>query len=353
MTITFSRCLLAIVVVGSAGMAFGWPGSVAAIVGFGALLYVAAARAKLQAAFLLISIVSIAVMLIAVALPPLVCDSSSSCRRQCSNNLRCIGRALQQYHDVYGCFPPACVRDKDGKPMHSWRVLLLPYLEQGDLLTRYNMKEPWDSPANSKLAGQMPSMYACPGDVDAERSGKTSYVAVVGPETAWPPAGAMKQSGIHDKPGETILLVEVAGLDIPWTEPRDMAFDEAVAGFNRASGMLRLASRHRFMTNPIYREAGACLVFCDGQGGFLSEDTPSEAIASLLTANGGETIPPGVLDARRLDGRKCLALASLVVAMALLAASYISDFWPRRTMELPDDLRVSEEGVSSGKDLVP
>jgi hypothetical protein len=61
----------------------------------------------------------------------------ASRRSQCMNNLKQILIALQNYHDVYGEFPPACIRDKDGKPMHSWRVLLLPFLEQEALYKQY------------------------------------------------------------------------------------------------------------------------------------------------------------------------------------------------------------------------
>ena len=60
--------------------------------------------------------------------------------------------AVANYHETYGCFPPAYVADRDGKPMHSWRVLILPFLEQRELYNAYNFAEPWDGPNNRKLA---------------------------------------------------------------------------------------------------------------------------------------------------------------------------------------------------------
>jgi hypothetical protein len=70
-------------------------------------------------------------------------------RMQCSNNLKPIGLALQIYHDQYGSFPPANIVDKDGRPMHSWRVLILPNIEQQKLYEAYNFDEPWDGPNKS------------------------------------------------------------------------------------------------------------------------------------------------------------------------------------------------------------
>ena len=66
------------------------------------------------------------------------------------NNLRQIALALQSYHQANGCFPPAYVADKNGKPMHSWRVLILPYLGFDDLYKAYDFTEPWDGPNNKK-----------------------------------------------------------------------------------------------------------------------------------------------------------------------------------------------------------
>ena len=83
-------------------------------------------------------------------------------RSTCKNNLKQIGLALHNYHDRYQSFPPAFVADENGKPMHSWRVLLLPYLDQADLYARYNFNEPWNGPNNLKLGDEIPEVYGCP-----------------------------------------------------------------------------------------------------------------------------------------------------------------------------------------------
>ena len=74
------------------------------------------------------------------------------------NNLKQIAMALQCYHQANGCFPPAYIADKTGKPMHSWRVLILPYLDRDDLYKAYNFTEPWDGPNNKKLATSRPDL---------------------------------------------------------------------------------------------------------------------------------------------------------------------------------------------------
>src|SRR6478735_1777869 len=87
-----------------------------------------------------------------VFVAPQFIDSRTHARRaSCANNLHSIAIAIQQYNDNYGCYPPPFIADADGKPMHSWRVLLLPYLEQKALHRQYRFDEPWDGPNNLKL----------------------------------------------------------------------------------------------------------------------------------------------------------------------------------------------------------
>ena len=85
-------------------------------------------------------------ILVALLLPAVQASREAARRAQCANNLKQIGLAFHNYHDAHKTFPPAYIPDKDGKPMHSWRVLILPYLEQQALYKRYNFDEPWDSP---------------------------------------------------------------------------------------------------------------------------------------------------------------------------------------------------------------
>ncbi len=148
----------------------------------------------------------------------------------CSKNLKLISLALHNYHQKYSCFPPAFVPDEKGQPRHSWRVLILPFLGHQTLYDAYNFDEPWDGPNNRTLLDQRPVEYGCPADVHRLRQDDscTSYVAVVGPATAWPGPVGKKLGDFADPTSETVLIVDTAGDDIPWTQPRDLTFPDAL-----------------------------------------------------------------------------------------------------------------------------
>jgi prepilin-type processing-associated H-X9-DG protein len=197
------------------------------------------------------------------------------------NNLKQIGLALQSYHDTYKCFPPAYVADADGKPMHSWRVLLLPFFEEAGLkrlYESYDFSEPWNGPHNSELSVEFPILF-CPSEEGDFLN--TSYVAVVGPETAWPDTAAMRIRGIRDGTSKTISVVEVANSGIHWMEPRDLTFEEALRGINVPGNKPGISSKH---------PGGANVLFCDGSVHFLSDKIPADTLRALLTANGSEDV---------------------------------------------------------------
>ena len=106
-------------------------------------------------------------------------------RRACMNHMRNVSMALQVYAtNNNGELPPAYIADENGKPMHSWRVLLLPCIGHQDLYDRYNFDEPWDGPNNSKLAALIRDVYRCTDEYDTDDTSPwTSFVAVVGPHT--------------------------------------------------------------------------------------------------------------------------------------------------------------------------
>jgi hypothetical protein len=123
--------------------------------------------------------VVVAAMLLVVAfylLVPAESSMSPSSRRSaCRSNLKNIALALHNYHEDHGSYPPAYIADENGRPMHSWRILLLPYIERGDLYKQYRFDEPWDGPNNRKLASQMPGLYRCAGHDYGEGEFHTTY----------------------------------------------------------------------------------------------------------------------------------------------------------------------------------
>ena len=209
-------------------------------------------------------------------------------RSQCTNNLKSILIALHNYHDMYGCFPPAYVADEKGRPMHSWRVLILPFVEEQALYAQYRFDEPWNGPNNSKLAGARVLAYQCPEQGAGGTSAMTSYVAVVGPGTAWPGATSARLTDIRDGTADTLLVVEMADSGIHWMQPRDMDAATMATAVNSKSGT-GISSHHR---DPGWRgqRLGANVGFADGHVRFLPTGTSETTVRALVTAGGGEPI---------------------------------------------------------------
>ena len=148
---------------------------------------------------------------------------------QCRGHFGQLHLALHNYHEKYNCFPPAFMTDENGKPKHSWRVLILEFFSSEELAVykQYDFNEPWDGPNNRTLANRINRrIFQCPSGPNYERSPMTDYVAVVGSQTAFPGSQCTSLSDFRDGPENTILLVEIANSKIHWMEPRDLKFDE-------------------------------------------------------------------------------------------------------------------------------
>ncbi|MCA9265131.1 MAG: DUF1559 domain-containing protein, partial [Planctomycetales bacterium] len=158
-------------------------------------------------------------------LPNLQANSSANRTAACANSLASIGRAMEKYYAEHGHYPPAYVADKNGKPMHSWRVLLLPYLDSTGLAEHYNMDEPWNSPSNLRLTREMPAVYGCPADPSGASVSDTSYVVVQGPGFIFDGEKKTKKDELKDGRNVTILVVEMANSSINWLEPIDLQAD--------------------------------------------------------------------------------------------------------------------------------
>ncbi len=194
----------------------------------------------------------------------------------CRNNLYECAGAIRWYESNHGHLPPAYVTDESGKPIHSWRVLILPCLDRNDLYTRYNFDEPWDGPNNRNLHGIMPVNYTC---VIEDRSGRrgqstmTNYVAVVGPGTVWPGEETVKLSDLPS-PESTVLLVEVANSDIHWMEPRDLTLDELLMEIDSKAD-LSISCKHSNRRPHV--------LFADGSIKTLGKDLTIDELKSMLT----------------------------------------------------------------------
>ena len=144
----------------------------------------------------------------------------------CENNLQNIAQALHNYHAEHGSFPPAYVADEKGRPIHSWRVLILPYMEESRLYEKYRFDEPWDGPNNRKLASQMPALFRCPSHRYQDDEFHTSYVAIVGPNSVFPGPDATRLEDISADLKETMLVADVNQRAVHWMSPDDLSPDE-------------------------------------------------------------------------------------------------------------------------------
>jgi hypothetical protein len=171
------------------------------------------------------------------------------------NNMRQIMLALKMYERDFGTLPPVYVADADGRPLYSWRVLMLPYLEERTLYEAFHLEEPWNSSHNRAVSGQMPDCFAYSR---RQSSGFTPFLIVAG-ETTLMGAGEptdVKQLRLPQKElDQTILLIEYPGSDVIWTEPRELS----------PLAVMNARGRGEFNASPADRKSGVHVGYYDGR----------------------------------------------------------------------------------------
>ncbi len=210
---------------------------------------------------------------VALLLPAVQAARHAARRTQSMNNLKQIALCLLNYDAAYGSLPPAFTTDAKGKPLLSWRVLILPYLEQKPLYDQFHLDEPWDSKHNKTLIARMPQEFKPPGGKAAP--GKTNYLTVRGKNTVFPGKDKIKLPDILDGTSNTIVVVEVSDKSaVIWTKPDDFKYDEK----KPFAGLLGL------------RPGGFNAVFCDGSVHFIAESIEADILKHLFIRNDGEVI---------------------------------------------------------------
>jgi len=198
---------------------------------------------------------------------------------QCRSRIRDIASAMLSYEQDHGVLPPQSLFGPDGKPWHSWRVLLLPYLDQQKLFDRYHFDEPWDGPKNRKLHDHLFAVYRCPTD-DSDLT-RTSYFVVSGPGLMFEPGKQIKSTDATDGASNTILVVEAAGQDVHWMEPRDLDGAQLANQIN-AAGQPSISSAHPKIAHVALVDEGELAV---------GDDADPAAVRAMLTRDAGETVP--------------------------------------------------------------
>ena len=212
-----------------------------------------------------------------------------------SNNLKQIALAMHIYGDSnQGALPPAAICDKQGKPLLSWRVAILPYIEEIQLYQQFKLDEPWDSPNNKKLIAQMPKTYLLPLRKEEASEGLTHYRVFVGlpkagmngltafdapgPQTVGP-QGGVRLFAMKDGTSNTLLVVESADPAV-WTKPEELVYDPnkpvpKLGFFFGGKGNIALA---------------------DGSVRLIDKGIAESTLRKLITREDGEVFQPGELD---------------------------------------------------------
>jgi hypothetical protein len=193
------------------------------------------------------------------------------------NQLKQVGLGMHNYHDAHKTFPPPYSVDKNGKPLHSWRVLILPYLDEDDLAKKIRLDEPWDSEYNKQFHDKMPSVFYNPTYHGSNKKGETNFCMVVGPETLGQANGkGLKISEIKDGTAYTVMLIE-RQTPVCWMAPEDIEQEKAYLGINRDPAGIGGKT-----------PGGVFAAYADGSVRFIEQDTPLDKLKALLTIAGRE-----------------------------------------------------------------
>jgi hypothetical protein len=217
---------------------------------------------------------------------------------QSLNNLKQIGIALHNYHDIFKGLPPQASTDPLGQPQLSWRVHILPLVEHEPLYRKFRLNEPWDSPHNARLIPLMPKIYESPISRPGMKPlppGKTCYLAPRGPDTIFPaPIGppppylvmvpvGLDFSTVTDGLSNTIMVLEAAPQEaVIWTRPDDWDFDPS----RPRSGLLG------------HREGGFQAVMGDGFVQLVPETVSDETLRRLFIRNDRLPVDPRKLESK-------------------------------------------------------
>ncbi len=224
-----------------------------------------------------------AMILVGLLLPARRNMPEAARRTQCLNNLKQISLALNNFESAHKTFPPAYTVDADGKKLHSWRALILPYLEQQELYDKIDFSKSWDHPANEEARKASVPSYTCPS-LRRLPDGHTTYLAVVAPDSCFPGSETRTYKDITDGTSNTLLVVEVcASQALHWMDPTDA----------NASMIFRAAAQDATAKEdqpPHSAEIFNC-ARCDGSVQSVAAENVTDATRrALISINGNDKV---------------------------------------------------------------
>jgi len=228
---------------------------------------------------------------LALIIPAFSAARQAAVRTKSANNLKMIGLAMHNYHDVFASLPLAGSEDPQFGIGLSWRVRVLPFLEQPQLYDRVKWNEPWDGPNNRALVEQMPQVYQSPAEPPS--TSRTVYLAVADAEVVprdrpLPSSGprpifshdgrAARFASIVDGTSNTVMVVEANGDQaVTWTQPKDWTFDpqQPRRGLGKPGG------------------PGFQVLMADGSVRLIAKDVGDEVVRRMMWRDDGKPLPPG------------------------------------------------------------
>ncbi len=231
----------------------------------------------LSAMFVLIAVVA---LLLGLTLPAINAAREAARRSQCMNNLKQFGVAMHNYHDTHKAFPFGYTLGPDMSPWTSWRVAISPYMESNPFYDRYRHNEPWNSRSNMQLGNFRHPCYQCPSEPTPGFG--TSYVAVLGPHTAWPVPKVSHFEDFSRGATNTVLVPEMSESGIHWMEPRDLQFDQMEFKIYAPSPLRSSSGRGSRQALSSAHPGGIQAVFADGHVEFIPDKTSSEVLREML-----------------------------------------------------------------------
>lgn len=222
----------------------------------------------------LLVVIAIIGVVVAILLPGVRTPRANPPQTTCRNNLKQIALAVLKYSEDHGELPPAYTTDADGRPLHSWRTLILPYVDQIELYESIDFTKPWDDPVNAHAAERAINVFQCPSNTESDN--RTTYLAVVTPESCFRSGEGVQVSEITDPAKETMMVIEVESKHaIPWMSPSDA--DEKL--------VLTLGEPTTRAPHP----GGAVTAFVDGSVQFLSEEVSAAQRRAMISIAGNDS----------------------------------------------------------------
>jgi hypothetical protein len=215
----------------------------------------------------------------AVALPAIQSLRGAAGRTQSGNNLKQIGLAIHNFHQDTGRLP-ADILDKNGKPLLSWRVEILPYIQQTNLYEKFKLDEPWDSKNNAEWSKILVKTFMSPNATPPAQFewGMTSYRGIVGPGAAFETGKKLQLTDFTDGTANTIVAIETNEW-VPWAKPGDFPFDP-----NKPLPKIVPAGANKDVFQAL---------FADGSVRVISTAVSEKTLKAAFTRNGGEILDLG------------------------------------------------------------